>query len=83
MDFQLFHKYNKLVRRNLVEPLTCNHCDTEYVIQIGAFDEPVLRCLPCATIVYPGIRAYEEMKAVVNHYFKENDVRTSQDESKE
>jgi len=69
MDFQVFHKYNRLVRRGMVKPLACQHCGTEYVLTIGDEDKPALRCFGCSVVVYPGLRMYEDIVAVVKEHF--------------
>lgn len=73
-DWKVFHDYNKMVRRKAAEPLMCPFCNQEYVVRLGASDEPVLQCLTCQDIVHPGARVYEAMKKMTEEYFKrEND----------
>jgi hypothetical protein len=72
MDFQVFHRYNKLVRRDLADPLLCTVCDSEYIVALGAFDEPVLKCLTCRSTIYPGLTTYDDLRAAVSQYFTDN-----------
>lgn len=68
MDFQTFHKYNRLVRRGLVKPLS-HSCGTEYALQLGRDDEPVLKCYLCGTTTLPGSKMYSDIRAVVKEHF--------------
>lgn len=69
MDFQTFHKYNRLVRRGVAKPLACQHCDTELTLMMGEDDKPALRCFGCGVIVYPGLNMYRDVRAVVKEHF--------------
>lgn len=69
MDFQTFHRYNRLVRRGVTKPLTCQHCDTEYVLTIGDEDKPALKCYGCGVVKYPGLAMYSDTLAVVKEHF--------------
>lgn len=66
MDFQIFHRYNKLVRRGVAKPLT-HHCGQEYTIMNGS-GEPVLRCWYCNTLTEPGKTLYDGIVAVVKEH---------------
>lgn len=70
MDFQTFHRYNRLVRRGLVKPLKCPHCDYDYVLRLTDDDEPGLECFMCLSIVKPGKRVYDDIRAVVKEFFE-------------
>lgn len=69
MDYQTFHKYNRLVRRGLTKPLTCQHCETELSVMMGTVDRPMLKCFGCGVEVYPGLKMYETIRAVVKEHF--------------
>lgn len=69
MEFQTFHRYNRLVRRGLAQPILCN-CGQEPVLKVGRFDEPVLECFFCGMLTVPGQAMYDDLLAVV----KEHDV---------
>lgn len=69
MEFDVFHKYRRLVARGILEPLKCPSCDVEYTVRIGAFDEPVLECFSCNSLLQPGGRLYNDMKAEVERVF--------------
>lgn len=68
--FDMFHKYNRLVRRNLVKPLTCPSCGTAYVTGLGPEDELVLLCVVCDTKTSPGEDTIGRVRAVVSEHFK-------------
>lgn len=68
IDFQTFHKYNRLVRRGLTKPLT-HSCGTEFVLTIGDEDQPALKCFTCGTTTYPGLRMFGDIQAVVKEHF--------------
>lgn len=66
--FPVFHKYNKLVRRNLVKPLLCQ-CGEPAITALGDDDELVLNCFSCGAITTPGIDTIDNVKAVVSEHF--------------
>ncbi len=67
--FKLFHRYNKLVRRDLVKPLTCKTCGVPYITGLNSKDELILRCLGCPADVTPGIGTISTVRAVVTEHF--------------
>lgn len=67
--FKLFHRYNKLVRRGLVQPLMCKICATPYVTGLNGEDELVLKCLVCPQEVVPGIDTIGQVYSVVTEHF--------------
>ncbi len=69
--FQLFHRYNKLVRRGLVQPLMCKTCAVPYVTAVDKNDELVLKCFSCSSVVTPGIGTIGNVRAVVMEHFSE------------
>lgn len=66
--FRMFHRYNRLVRRQLVQPLT-HSCGAVYVTGLDKNDELVLRCLQCNTEISPGMDTLERVYAVVTEHF--------------
>jgi hypothetical protein len=68
MDIHVFHNYNKLVRRNLVEPIECE-CGNELTIRADAEGEPYFECFYCNSKTIPGERFYLEIRGVVNGVF--------------
>lgn len=69
MKFQVFHDYNRMVRRGFADPLLCDHCKTELTLRLGAFgDEPWLQCFGCGTIAKPGKRVYDDVCRAVAQY---------------
>lgn len=65
MDFPTFHRYRRLVRRGLAEPLRCGTCETEYVLMVGEEDEPLLKCFTCNSLTQPGLALYDRVKEAV------------------
>lgn len=70
-NWELVHKYNRLVRREIAEPIRCPDCQSEYVSRLGPEDEPVLHCILCDRRLIIGQRVYDKMRAVVTQYFSE------------
>lgn len=68
--FQLFHRYNKLVRRGLVKPLTCPSCDGQYSYGYGEDDILVLNCYRCGSSKSPGVDTLGNVRAVVMEHFE-------------
>lgn len=66
--FNLFHRYNKLVRRDLARPLK-HTCGSGYITAMGEDEELVLRCLSCGTDTVPGIGTIGRVRAVVKEHF--------------
>lgn len=66
-DFQLFHNYNRLVRRGITKPLI-HSCGNEFTLSIGEGDNAVLRCFSCNTTTYPGLNMLSDIKAVVKEH---------------
>lgn len=68
MDFQTFHRYNRLVRRGLVKPLA-HSCGEPFTLAIGEDESPVLKCYSCNTTTYPGTKMFADIQAVVQEWF--------------
>ena len=68
MDIQYFHHYNKLVRRDLVVPLTCE-CGTVYARRADEEGEPYFDCYGCNSQTRPSQKFYDEIRAVVSAVF--------------
>ena len=67
--FRSFHRYNKLVRRQLVKSLDCKTCGTPYITAADSHDDLILRCLVCAADVSPGLDTISRVRAVVSEHF--------------
>ena len=63
--FEVLHKYNKLVRREMAEPLTCEQDGWDYTVRLGDDGEPVLKCYACGGRLTPGEKMYAEIQRVV------------------
>lgn len=70
--FHMFHRYNKLVRRNLVQPLSCKTCETDLITGLGKDDTLVLKCMFCQSTTTPGGETLSRVRAVVSEHFMEN-----------
>lgn len=68
--FNLFHKYNRLVRRQMVKPLEC-HCGGNLITSLGPEDELVLICYACDTEIVPGESRIADVRAVVKEHFND------------
>lgn len=71
--FRLFHRYNKLVRRGLVQPLTCKACGFAYITSADEEDNLVLECYTCDSKTRPGLGTIERVMAVVSEHFVEEE----------
>lgn len=69
MEFQTYHRYNKLVRRGMAKPLT-HGCGHEYTLRLSEDNDVVLQCTDCNTLVQPGLRLYNDVQAVVREHFE-------------
>jgi hypothetical protein len=67
--FKTFHRYNKLVRRQMVRPLVCEVCNVELATGFGKDDELVLKCFGCDTDIVPGLATISRVDAVVKEHF--------------
>ena len=74
LEFKYFHLYNRLVRRQLVKPLACRHCDNPFTLRADENDQPVLRCYFCSTTVLPGLDLYRQVRAVVKEHFSNDQI---------
>lgn len=67
--FVMFHRYNKLVRRQMVKPLECPVCSFGLITGLGENDELVLQCFQCDTTRTPGLATIDRVNAVVKEHF--------------
>lgn len=68
-NFDLFHKYNRLVRRSLVKPVSCTTCNGTLTTSLGKDDELVLVCYSCDYELVPGTALIDEIRAIVKEHF--------------
>ena len=68
MDIKNFHLYNRLVRRELVEPLKCE-CGFEYTVRADEEGSPLLQCFGCNSLTTPGVRMYDRVVAIVKEFY--------------
>lgn len=68
--FNLFHRYNKLVRRGMTKPLQCKHCGEGLYTSLGEDDVLVLICYGCDSETLPGIGQIDGVRAVVKEHFE-------------
>lgn len=69
--FRIFHRYNKLVRRQLVQPLQCS-CGQSLITGFDKNDDLILKCLSCGSNKSPGLGTVEKVRAVVKEHFLED-----------
>ncbi len=67
MEFSVFHKYNRLVRRGMAKPIQCS-CGAEPVVSIGVNEEPVLKCYSCGSRITPGLALYQSLVKHVDSF---------------
>lgn|SRR5574338_417498 len=67
MDFQILHKYNKLVTRGKVKPFECPACHQVAILMLKG-DDPALRCFHCGALTVPGMVWYQKIKAEVEKH---------------
>lgn len=68
--FNLFHRYNKLVRRQLVKPLA-HDCGTPFITGLDDTDGLVLVCVACDVNIEPGANTIANVRAVVKEHFED------------
>lgn len=78
MDFQTFHKYNRLVRQGKASSLRCDACKSEVVTRLGPLDSVVLWCYGCNSYTTPGLNTCDRVRAVVEEHFMEDDYDINQ-----
>lgn len=69
MDIHEFHKYNRLVKRDLVDPLACQVCDFPLVSRATEDGEPLLQCVICNVITQPGLKIYERIRLINQEFY--------------
>lgn len=69
MDIHEFHQYNRLVRRELVDPLTCDVCGFELITRMTLDADPLLQCLSCNVTIQPGLNLYNRIVAVNKEFY--------------
>lgn len=63
--FDILHKYNRLVRRDMAVPLACKRDNTEYTIRLNDGITPKLHCYGCGSDYFPSEREYAEIQRTV------------------
>ena len=69
MDIHEFHRYNRLVRRELVDPLECTICGFDLVLRATHDADPLLQCPVCNVITSPGQNTYRRILAVNKEFY--------------
>lgn len=68
--FELLHKYNTLVRRELAPPLLCSRDGFDLTVRLNDGETPVLKCYMCGSKTYLSDRSYEEIEDIVRTRLK-------------
>jgi hypothetical protein len=68
-NWELFHRYRKLVEADKVRQLLCPDCEIGLVTRIAPDDEPMLWCYGCLTSFKPGLDVISRMRAVVAEHY--------------
>lgn len=69
MDIHEFHKYNRLVKRDLVEPLACEVCGFDLITRATHAGEPLLQCPVCNVIIQPGLKIYDRVRLINQEFY--------------
>lgn len=68
MSFQEFHHFNRLVRDDKAEPLTCGLCHNNLITRYdekGKEPEPILWCWACDDYTTPGLNTIERVRTAI------------------
>lgn len=68
-NWELFHKYRRLVEEGKAKPLICPDDTATLISRIGPDDEPVLWCHACLSSIRPGAYILQQVRAVVSEHF--------------
>lgn len=68
--FELLHKYNTLVRRDLAPPLMCSRDGFDLTVRLNDGVTPVLKCYMCGGKTFLGEKAYEDIEEIVRTRLK-------------
>lgn len=71
-DIQIFHEYNKIVRRGGLIALR-HSCDNAYALRADKDGEPLLQCYWCNVKVTPGERMVQEIVDQIKKYNEERE----------
>lgn len=63
--FEILHKYNRLVRRGMAEPLVCTRDGMEYTVRLNDGETPRLQCFGCGGTLTPGDKMYAGLQQIV------------------
>lgn len=69
MEWQVFHRYNELVKEGKAKQLTCPDCQGNLVTKADKNDNPMLHCFACDTNIRLGLDAYGQIRAVVSEFY--------------
>ena len=68
-DWQTYHNFRILVRRNLAYPLL-HQCGDEYTVYVDKDVEQFkLKCLACDVVYIPGESGMKSIRAIVKEHF--------------
>lgn len=67
--WRIFHRYNKLVKQNLVPPVMHDFCGNPMVTRLGKNDTLALWCADCDAYVIPGLAFVERVSAQVEEFY--------------
>jgi len=68
MDFQTFHRYFNLIRREVAPQFSCPIDNRFMNLILGENDQQVLKCSICGQKVIPGMQTYNRIKEIVDKY---------------
>lgn len=68
-NWELFHRYRRLVEDGKAKSLDCPTCESEVVVRLGKDDEPALWCYACNSYLQPGLNLIQQIRAVVTEHY--------------
>ena len=66
-QWPVYHAYNRLAKRGIVDPLSCHMCYKEVTLIRDENDNPAFKCWNCDKVIKPGLNTYESVKWVVEN----------------
>jgi len=63
--FEILHRHNLLVARDLAQPIVCGRDGGQYVVRLNDGVTPRLHCYTCGSDYYPSDREYAEWQKKV------------------
>jgi len=69
MEWEVFHRYNELVKQSKAKQLACPDCGGNLVTKADEKTNPMLYCFACDTNIRPGLDVYGQIRSVVSEFY--------------